>query len=102
MPAGFVMTVTLLFGKLSANTVVRTVGSPSGQYYVEVIDSDQGALGGDTRVELNERVLDLGVFGILKKPRRLYTGHYGEYMDMEIYWKDDSCVVIDSVCYSVD
>lgn len=102
IPAGFIMTVILLFGKLSANTVVRTVGSPSGHYYIEVVDSDQGALGGDTRVELNERVLDLGIFGIQKKPRRLYTGHYGEYSDMEIYWKDDSCVVINSVGYGVD
>ena len=102
IPAGSIMTVVLLFGKLSANTVVRTVESPSGQYYVEVIDSDQGALGGDTRVELYERVLDLGVFKIQKKPRRLYTGHYGEYSDMEIYWKDDSFVVINSVGYDVD
>ena len=102
IPAGFIMTVILLFGKLSANTVVRTVGSPSGQYYVEVVDSDQGALGGDTRVELYENVLDLGIFRIQKKPRRLYTGHYGEYRDMEIFWKDDSCVVINSAWYSVD
>ena len=37
------------FGK---KTVVQTIPSPSGKYYAQVIDDDQGALGGNTIVEV--------------------------------------------------
>lgn len=47
--------IALIFGNIGQNTVVQTVESPSGKYYAQVIDSDQGALGGDTLVDVYEK-----------------------------------------------
>lgn len=92
----------MIFGNLSENTVVRSIESPNGTYYAEVIDSDQGALGGDTFVDVRENVVDAYVFKISKIPKRIYQGDWAEYTDMEIYWKDDHCLVINSVEYTIE
>lgn len=92
----------ILFGDLSENTVVKTVESPNGVYCAEVIDSDQGALGGDTFVDVCENVVDAYVFKISKDPKRIYQGDWAEYTNMEIYWKDDHCLVINSVEYTIE
>ena len=88
---------------LVQNTVVQTVESPSGKYYVEVVDSDQGALGGDTLVLVYEQSrIDAVLFVIKKKPQRVYNGEWGESKRMQICWKDDSCLVINSVEYEIE
>ena len=46
--------------------------------------------------------LDLFIFRITKNPQRIYRGDWGEFEDMEIFWKDENCLVIDSVEYSVE
>lgn len=87
---------------IGQNTVVKTVASPGGKHYAEVIDSDQGALGGDTVVNVcSNWEVDLLLFKIQKKPQRVYSGYWGEFEDMEICWKDDSCLVINSVEYKI-
>ncbi len=55
LPIGFLSFIALIFGNFGQNTVVKTVVSPSGEYYAQVIDSDQGALGGDTLVDVYEK-----------------------------------------------
>ena len=72
------------------NTVVQTPESPDGEYVAQVIRSDQGALGGDTLVEVYPK----------EKPRqkqRVYVGEWGEYTAMEICWKTDTCLVINGM-----
>lgn len=95
LPICFFSFIALLFGNIGQNTVVQTVHSPSGKYYAQVIDSDQGALGGDTFVDVYE---ESGIHTILfktqKKPQRVYIGEWGEFNNMQIYWKDDHCLVI--------
>ena len=50
-------------------TVVKELPSPDNTRYVQVIDSDQGALGGDTIVCLYEnKGVDLLILSITKKP----------------------------------
>lgn len=44
LPICFFSFIALIFGNIGQNTVVQTVESPSGKYYAQVIDSDQGAL----------------------------------------------------------
>lgn len=39
---------SLLFSYWGTLTVIKTVESPNGQYYAEVIESNQGALGGES------------------------------------------------------
>lgn len=102
-PVGFLGFIALVFGGIGRDTVVQTVQSPKGTYYSELIDSDQGALGGDTLVDVHySKRINALLFQIEKKPQRVYHGEWGEFEDMEIYWKDDHCLVINSVEYIVD
>jgi hypothetical protein len=102
LPIGFASLIVVFF-PIGQNTVVQTVESPSGRYYAEVIDSDQGALGGDTLVNVYEKwEMNLLLFKIKKEPQQVYFGEWGEFKDMEIYWKNDSCIVINSVEYEIE
>lgn len=103
LPIGFFSLITLIFGNIGQNTVVQTVESPSGKYYAQVIDSDQGALGGDALVDVYKKSgINLILFKIEKKPQRVYFGEWGEYKNMQIHWKDDNCLVINSVEYKIE
>lgn len=102
LPVGFVFLIVLIFGDLGQNAVVMSVESPNGTYYAEVIDSDQGALGGDTFVDVYEnKGLHAIIFTIAKKPQRIYQGDWGEFEYMAISWKNDHCLVINSVSYEI-
>lgn len=103
LPIAFFSFVALIFGNIGQNTVVQTVESPSGKYYAQVIDSDQGALGGDTHVDVYEKsIINAILFRIETKPQRVYVGDWGESNNMQIHWKDDKCLVINSVEYEID
>lgn len=97
LPIGFLCWMALAFGGFGCDTVVQTVESPNRKYYAQVIDSDQGALGGDTFVDVYEKIeINTFIFKIKKKAQRVYTGDWGDFKNMEIYWKDDDCLVINS------
>lgn len=103
LPIGFFSFIALIFGGIVQNTVVQSVDSPSGEYYVQVIDSDQGALGGDTFVDVYKKSGINGIlFKIEKKLQRVYSGEWGEFENIQIYWKDDGCLMINSVEYEVE
>lgn len=102
IPVGYVGFLTLIFGGIGQDTVVQTVQSPAGTYYAEVIDSDQGALGGDTIVQVREdKGFNALLFKVEKKPQTVYFGQWGEFMDMEVYWKNNNCLVINSTEYEI-
>ena len=102
LPIGFFGFLALIFGDFGQITVVQSVESPTGAYYAEVVDSDQGALGGDTYVTVYaNKSIDLLFFLISKEPQRVYQGDWGEFTNMEIYWKDDHCLVVNSVEYTI-
>lgn len=103
LPIGFFSYIAFLMGDFGQNTVVKTLDSPSGEYYAQVIDSDQGALGGDTLVDVfQRRGINLLLFKIEKRAQRVYWGEWGAYKHMDIYWKDDHCLVINSVEYEIE
>ena len=103
LPIGFFSFTALIFGNIGQNTVVQTVESPSGKYYAQVIDSDQGALGGDTLVDVYQGGgINAVLFKIEKRPQRVYFGDWGEFENMQIHWKDDNCLVINSVEYEIE
>ncbi len=82
---------------LVCNTVVRTIESPDRLHYAVVVDVDQGALGGNTVVDVYSSIeFNALLFRIYKKPDRVYIGEWREYEDMNIYWKDDDCLVVNS------
>lgn len=102
LPIGFISFIFLTFGNIGQNTVVQTIESPNGEYYAQVIDSDQGALGGDTLVDVYQKSgINAFLFKIEKKPQRVYWGDWGEFENMQIYWKDDNRLVINSVEYEI-
>ena len=90
----FAFLIKLTFGGMWENTVVEKIPSPGGNYYAEVIDSNQGAMGGNTFVDVREQ-------GLFKESVRIYTGVYGEFNSMEIYWKGENCLVINGVEYDI-
>ncbi len=102
LPIGFIVFIFLIFGNIGQDTIVKTVVSPSGKYYAQVIDSDQGALGGDTIVDVYEKSkISTVLLKIEKKPQRVYFGEWGEFNNMQIYWKDDGCLIINSTEYQI-
>ena len=103
MPIGSFGFFAMIFCNMSQNTVVQTVESPSGKYYAKVIDSDQGALGGDTLVNVYEKSkINAILFRIEKKPQNVYFGDWGEFENMQIHWKNDNCLIINSVEYEIE
>lgn len=103
LPACFFTSILLTIGNIGQNTIVRTVESPNGKYHAEVIDSDQGALGGNTIINIRKNDdIDLFAFKIKTKPHSVYCGKYGEYKDMQIYWKNDNCIIINSAEYEIN
>lgn len=87
----------IFFSSFSENTVKRNIPSPDGAYYAEIIDSDQGALGGDTVVYVHKNSkLDLLILTVSKIPQRVYIGEWREYEAMQIQWKGNSCLLINS------
>lgn len=85
----------LLFGGFAKNTVVKTLASPNGAYNAQVIASDHGATGGDTIVNVKEsKEYDFYFFRLYKEPKQVWFGDWGAYVDMEIAWKNDTCLII--------
>lgn len=103
LPIGFMVLLGPLFCNIGQDTVVQSVESPSGKYCAKVIDSDQGALGGDTFVDVCEAGgIDVVLFTIDRKPKRVYSGPWGESESMQVYWKSDGCLIINSTEYQID
>ncbi|MBQ8762838.1 MAG: hypothetical protein IJZ07_01890 [Clostridia bacterium] len=85
------------------NTVVKTISSPSKEYYAEVVDSDQGATGGSTVVYIKKSdSVNLLFATIEKAPERAYLGEWREYETMDIYWKDKNTLIINSSEYIIN
>lgn len=82
-PAGVIWLycfIAFIFIGFTVSTVVKTIDSPSGKYYIEVIDADAGATGGSTLVEVNEKFeINLIIFKIAKKSKIIYNGRWREY-----------------------
>ncbi len=103
IPVGIGALLSLVFADFSSTTVVQTVPSPKDSHYAEVIDRDEGALGGATIVKVYEQPkLDVIAFYITKKPQTVYYGDWGEFESMNIYWKHNRCLVINSVEYDIN
>ncbi len=89
-------------GNFGAQTVVRSVTSPDGEYIAEVVNSDHGALGGSTTVTVRENVsFGIPCFEFRKKPSPVYIGSWSESEGMELHWRDASSLVINSEVYII-
>ena len=98
--AGFIF---LIFGNIGQNTVVQSAVSPDGKYIAEVINSDQGALGGDTLVQVKKAdAFDAGLILVEKKPQQLCMGEWGEAESMKMEWKNANCLRLNGLEYIIE
>jgi hypothetical protein len=96
--------LVLIVGILKSTIVVKSVPSPQNKYLAEVIDDDQGALGGNTLVDVkdNSQTIDLLVGKFSKQPTCVYTGKWGEFTNMQISWKSEHVLIIDGKEYHIE
>ncbi len=95
--------IMLTFGSIGKTTVDKTVDSPDNSRVAQVIIIDQGALGGNTVVDVCEKKeINAFIFRIKKKPQRVHMGEWGEAENMQIYWEDNNCLVVNSVEYEIE
>lgn len=94
--AVFIIYINWIFEEWSSVTVVRTIQSPAGTAYAEIIDCDEGALGGSTDVKVcADYKKTCFPFKIAKKPYSVYTTGWGVADDIEVYWKSEKCIVVE-------
>ena len=87
--------LSLLF-PMSEETVLQTTVSPDGAYVAQLIDNDQGALGGATVITLRrtEGEIDLLFFALEHKPETVYCGNWGEGFGKTLAWKDGDTLTL--------
>ncbi|WP_169735835.1 DUF5412 family protein [Clostridium lundense] len=78
-----------------ADKLVYENTSPNGKYSVRVILVDQGALGGDIKVNLDKKY-----FNIFKKERTIYNDRYWEEGSY-IRWIDDNYIDINGTIIDI-
>lgn len=96
------MFLFFLFGGITANTVVAREVSPDGAYCAEVIDNDQGALGGATLLNVyrNDRSFTIGSWEFRNGEKTVYYGRWGEYRDL--CWTDAGHLMLNGTAYAMD
>ena len=89
---------------IGKNTVVQTLSSPAGTYYAELIDSDQGALGGDTVVNVYTAKAEVDMFflEVRKDPQMVYLGEWGEFENMKLEWESEQVLLINGNPYAIN
>lgn len=94
----------ILLADFSSNTVVKYLNSPENTYTAEIIDNDQGALGGGTLVEIKYNNQKFSVLlGVFKKfPKIIYDGDWCEFDNMTIKWENENTLLINNVRYNID
>lgn len=91
VPTLLLLFLAILVSDFSHNEVVRSASSPSDVYVAKVILNSQGALGGGTLVRVTCQNSKVNLFvGILQRPPdRIYSGRWGEFYNMQLYWETD-------------
>ena len=91
----------ILMSDFGAETVLAREISPDQTYCAEVIDDDQGALGGATILEVYryDESFSIGSFEFRKNIRTIYYGRWGEYESL--YWIDNDHLSMNGRTYSM-
>jgi hypothetical protein len=86
-----------------SSTVVRSELSPNSIFLAEIINVDEGALGGSTLVYATRLNSDVNLFiGTLKRDsQRIYEGEWGEFEKMTLRWEGDNILYINEKQYAV-
>ena len=95
--------VAFILSDFGENTVVSAEMSPNSMYLAEVIDSDSGAAGGASFVNVTRQNRDVHLLiGSLKKDaKEIYHGRYGESFKMTLRWETDHILYINEDRYII-
>lgn len=104
IPILLITLFSITFGDFSKKTVVKSEMSPNSIYLAEIIDNDQGALGGMTYVTVTRLNRDLNILiGMLKKRRTvIYSGEWVDFKGMTLKWKTDETLYINEKEYKIN
>lgn len=105
LPMALICFVLNVAGKTQNYIILDTVDSPSGAYYAQIIDNDQGEKGGSKMVHIYpDKDIETPIFVIKKKHIKIYEEFYEpeetDKKTVELRWKDDTHLVINSKDYS--
>jgi len=86
---------TVLFdmvGGTGSNEVVQYEFSPHGTHLAEIINSDHGAISSATFIHITQQRRNVNLFfaELRKNPIRVYSGRWGEFNLMALYWESDT------------
>lgn len=92
----------LLFGSIGSVETVQQAVSPDGRYEASVFSLDQGALGGDTKVEVIDRERTVNILiGSFTSARTVYRGDWYDWMEMELSWVDSQTLSINGTDFDI-
>ena len=101
LPSALILLPTMLFMLFlpfawGYRMAVRTITSPERNYRAEVIDVNEGALGGATIVEVYDlrKQFDGVIFLFQKEPQVVYHGDWGEFETMKLEWESEQVLLI--------
>ena len=96
----FLLLILRLF-PLSVTTVLVSEVSPGGTYCAEVLDDDQGALGGATILSVYRypESFFVGSFAFRKEETTVFSGQWGVFESFQ--WDDDDHLTMNGHTYSM-
>lgn len=95
--------LSLFLGDFGVTRVMYSKQSPGGKYVAEVIDDDQGALGGYTIVKMRRKESFSFLIGrVYKTPVTLCYRGWGLWDEIEFDWVDEDTLMVDGKEYSDD
>lgn len=101
LPSVLILLPTMLFMLIlpfawGYRMAVRTITSPERNYRAEIIDVNEGALGGATIVEVYDlrKQFDGIVFLFQKEPQIVYHGDWGKFETMRLEWESEQVLLI--------
>jgi len=97
--------IIVCFSDWGAETVVYSCMSPNSLYLAEIIDYDAGALGGSTEVVVTSQAkhdINLLIIKLHKdNTQTVYSGKWGEFNYMKIFWESDYTLNINGMPYQI-
>lgn len=95
--------IWLFAAAMRCDEVVQEVPSPGGRYTAMVIRSDQGALGGDTLVEVRDDQETVNILiGSFVDSRRVYHGEWYEWETITLGWEGEDVLLLNGTACSVN
>ncbi len=98
---GLIIALKVMIPDFGAVETVQSVDSPNNTYTAVLISCDEGALGGDKRVEVRDTTKDIHLLlGNLNKVSKIiWQGSWGS--EPSLRWDDDTHLLIDGNAYDV-